>query len=101
MSNAIRHNGKKDKWVRATVADSADGRSWEVAVEDNGDGIDAEARRRIYDRYARFSKKTGYGLGMSIVKSLVAVMGGAIRIEDRVPDEPAQGTRFVVALPKG
>jgi PAS domain S-box-containing protein len=101
MSNAVRHNSKKDKSLKISVADGPDGRTWEIAVEDTGDGIDDALKEKIFQRFGRFSKTSGLGLGMNIVKALVEVMGGTIRVEDRVAGQPGEGARFVVALPKG
>lgn len=58
-----------------------------------------EFRRHIFEQFAReksttVSKIQGSGLGMSIVKSLVEMMGGTISVES----EPDKGTEFVVAL---
>jgi signal transduction histidine kinase len=97
----VRHNSKAEKWVKASVADAPDGRAWEIAVEDNGDGIDDALKQRIFQRFSRFSRTAGLGLGLSIVKALVDVMGGSLRVEDRIAGQPAEGARFVLALPKG
>jgi len=101
ISNAIRHNSKEHKFINITVTDAPDGKSWLIALEDNGDGIPDDIKQRIYDRFTRFSKKKGFGLGMSIVNALVKVMNGAIEVQDRVPGQIDQGTRFIVHLPKG
>ena len=58
-----------------------------------------EFRRHIFEQFSReksttVSKIQGSGLGMSIVKSLVEMMGGTISVES----EPDKGTEFVVAL---
>jgi len=101
ISNAVRHNSKDEKWVKVTVSDSPDSRGWKVVIEDNGDGIAPEMKSKIYKRFVRFSKKEGIGLGMSIVKALVDVLSGTISIEDRLPGRQAEGTRFIIVLPKG
>ncbi|NLH47159.1 MAG: PAS domain S-box protein [Myxococcales bacterium] len=100
MSNAIRHNSKEQKWLAISVTDSPDGQHWQIQVEDNGDGIPNLVKQQIYKRYARFSEKGGLGLGMSIVKALVDVMGGSIAMADRSTDNIREGTRFTVTLPK-
>jgi PAS domain S-box-containing protein len=100
MSNAIRHNANKDKWVNVAVQDVPGDQRWAIAVEDNGNGIPDGQKDKVYDRLRRLSAKGGHGLGGSIVKALVSVLGGSIRVEDRVPGDHTQGTRFVVLLPK-
>lgn len=101
ISNAIRHNSKEKKIINVSVTDTPDGKHWSIALEDNGDGIPDELKSRIYERFTRFSKKKGFGLGMSIVNALVKVMNGTIEVQDRVSKQTSQGTRFIVKLPKG
>jgi two-component system nitrogen regulation sensor histidine kinase NtrY len=63
-------------------------------VADDGVGIPAEDRRRIFEPY--FSTKSkGTGLGLAIVSRIVADHHGYIRVQDN----PPQGTRFIVELP--
>ncbi|MGM0646622.1 MAG: ATP-binding protein [Thermodesulfobacteriota bacterium] len=67
-----------------------------VQVADNGPGLSAEERSRLFEPY--FSrKKGGTGLGLTIVKSLVNDHHGYVRIR---PNSP-QGSVFVVELPMG
>ncbi|MFO7717391.1 MAG: ATP-binding protein [Desulfohalobium sp.] len=67
-----------------------------VQVTDNGPGLSAEERSRLFEPY--FSrKKGGTGLGLTIVKSLVNDHHGYVRIR---PNSP-QGSVFVVELPMG
>ena len=52
------------------------------AVEDQGAGIPKEQQRRVFERFesrSQGSKHRGAGLGLSIVKSLVELHGGACR----------------------
>src|SRR6266540_3233321 len=66
-------------------------------VEDNGTGIPAHARRRIFDRFYQVDRRlsrgtSGCGLGLSIVKYIVEAHGGVVRVES----EPGSGSRFTV-----
>ena len=55
-----------------------------------------EQAQRVFDPFYRVSDKgEGLGLGMSIVKELVARMGGHITLRS----EPGAGTTFTVRLP--
>lgn len=65
-----------------------------LVVADDGPGIPAEVRGRIYEPFFS-TKEGGTGLGMSIVHSLVAQHGGSIDLETG-PD----GTRFTVRVPR-
>jgi two-component system, NtrC family, nitrogen regulation sensor histidine kinase NtrY len=78
--------------VEVTLA--ADGGRVQIVVADDGPGIPAEDRERLFQPY--FSTKTnGMGLGLPIVSEIVIEHGGAVRVEDNLP----RGSRFVVELP--
>ncbi len=65
-----------------------------ITVADDGCGIPAEARARIFDDFYT-SKADGSGLGLSIVRRLVADLGGKLSVES----EPDEGSAFTVSLP--
>ena len=67
-----------------------------LTVEDDGPGIPAEARERIFEPYWT-TKPGGTGLGLAIVRRLVSDAEGRIRLEDR----DGRGTRVTVTLPAG
>ena len=70
------------------------------AVEDKGVGIPKDQQQRVLERFesrSQGSKHRGAGLGLSIVKSLVELHGGAMTLES----EPGQGTRVTVRFPEG
>ncbi len=72
----------------------------EVSISDNGPGIPDDKKISIFGRFAMGLKRTGgSGLGLYLVKSLVESYGGQVWVEDRVPGDHAQGSRFVVVLP--
>ena len=69
------------------------------AVEDKGVGIPKDQQQRVLERFesrSQGSKHRGAGLGLSIVKSLVELHGGAMALES----EPGQGTRVTVRFPE-
>jgi len=63
-------------------------------VADNGCGIKAEDKSRLFEPYFS-TKKTGTGLGLSIVASIISDHNGYIRVRDNHPC----GTKFIVELP--
>lgn len=70
---------------------------YEIRVKDNGIGMSAEFLSHIFEPFERehtstISQTQGTGLGMSITKSLVDLMGGTIQ----VTSEPNKGTEFVL-----
>jgi len=72
----------------------------EITVRDTGIGIPEVDRQRIFDRFYRVDKARsralgGAGLGLSIVRWIVEVHGGEIRIDST----PGRGSTFTVDLP--
>ena len=82
---------------RVEVELSAEGRSSvEVSVTDNGCGIPAEIRDRIFDPFFSTKRsKRNAGLGLSIVQRIVEMHNGLIACES----QPGRFTRFRVRLP--
>lgn len=71
-----------------------------VWVDDEGAGVPPEARARVFEPYVRLVRhqgaaRGGSGIGLSVVRELVALHGGAAWVERA----PGGGARFVVALP--
>jgi two-component system nitrogen regulation sensor histidine kinase NtrY len=65
-----------------------------IEVADDGTGITDEDKTRLFEPY--FSKKkSGMGLGLTIVSSIVADHNGMIRVQDNQP----RGAKFVIELP--
>ena len=72
---------------------------YELHVKDNGIGMSREFAEHIFEAFERERNTTdsgiqGTGLGMSITKNLVELMGGTITLET----EPGKGTEFIVRL---
>jgi PAS domain S-box-containing protein len=75
-------------------------KSLELSVEDTGIGIDAAAIESLFEPFQQADIATtrrygGTGLGLTIVRQLVDLMGGSVRCES----EPQRGSRFIVTLP--
>ena len=67
----------------------------ELIVEDTGKGMPPEIRDSLFTNRLTSRKSGGTGLGMRIVKDVVEVHGGHIRVES----QEGQGTRFLIRLP--
>ncbi|WP_246080421.1 sensor histidine kinase, partial [Nonomuraea mesophila] len=95
LDNAVRHSPPGGV---VTVTGVEYGESVRLAVADPGPGIPAAARERVFERFSRLDAGRtvdggGAGLGLSIVKEIVELHGGSIRIDD------CPGCRMVVELP--
>jgi signal transduction histidine kinase len=97
MDNAV-------KYLRAGVPGSIEVRATEsdgaitYEVHDNGRGIDAKDRERIFDLFRRsgIQDRPGDGIGLAHTRALVRRLGGSINVES----EPDRGSIFKVTLPK-
>jgi signal transduction histidine kinase len=95
VSNAMdamksRYGGRIN--VSAWVADSI----LNLSVRDNGPGIPAEIRNRLFEPFVTHGKKGGTGLGLAIVKNVVKAHRGKITFETQA----GQGTEFLIRLPQ-
>src|SRR5690606_2960703 len=94
LSNAIKFTPPHG---HVTLGAATDGDMVEIRVEDTGVGIPADALTRIGNPFYQIDngldrKHEGAGLGLSVVKGLVELHGGAIGFDSRV----GQGTRVTV-----
>lgn len=67
----------------------------EIAVADNGSGIDDAEKEVIFERFYRRGAGSGSGLGLPIVRTIAQLHGGIAIVRDRVP----QGVIFIMRLP--
>ena len=80
--------------VRVGPAPESDPPMALLQVADNGPGIPADVRLRIFEPYFS-TRKSGTGLGLAIAHTIVSEHGGTIRCRDNLPT----GTVFTVELP--
>jgi two-component system, OmpR family, sensor histidine kinase ChvG len=80
----------------------------EIAIEDQGPGIDADKLETVFDRFYTYrptaysSRGTNSGLGLSISREIVRAHGGRVWAENRYANGAGGariGARFVVQLP--
>ena len=100
LSNAVKYSPRGGRvLVQARPAADRPGLV-ELAVEDDGVGIPAEALPRIFEPYVRIAHPEtatapGLGLGLSLVRALAHAHGGLVEVESL----PGKGSRFRILLP--
>jgi len=99
LTNAIKHTAAPEGLVRLRVERRAAGRL-RFVVEDDGPGIPAPERERIFDRFhrtdpARDRASGGAGLGLAIVQAIARAHGGSVAAGESITG----GARLVMVLP--
>jgi signal transduction histidine kinase len=96
INNAIRYN---KEYGSITVSDHySEGQSYRISIKDTGIGIREEDLVTIFNRFKKsgHADGEGYGLGLSIVKSIVDYHGAEIRVSS----EFGKGTDFNIIFPE-
>ena len=93
-SQPARPVGAGEVLGHVVVSARREGEGAAILVEDDGPGIPAEARARVFDPYFT-TKVDGTGLGLAIVKKIVVEHGGRIDVATR----SLGGASFVIHLP--
>ena len=94
LSNAIKFT---ESGGVSLITDYDDG-LLKLIVEDTGTGMTEDEQRRVFGAFERLSNaatKDGFGLGLSIVQRIVAMLGGVVRLES----EKGKGSCFTVEIP--
>jgi len=100
LSNAVKFTPENGR-ITVSVADGEAGETVVIRFKDTGLGIPEAALPYIFDRFHQVDgtisrMQEGTGIGLSLVKELVVLHGGTIRVESAV----GVGTEFIVTLPK-
>jgi two-component system, OmpR family, heavy metal sensor histidine kinase CusS len=95
LDNALRFTPENGS-IQIALSEHDD--HFEVAVRDNGGGIPSEHLPRVFDRFYRAESSRGSdgaGLGLALVKSIVDLHGGSVKIESKV----GHGTTVTLTFP--
>ena len=97
VSNAIKYSPENDE-IEVAVAHC--GKSFKIAVHDNGIGIDPKYHGKIFAKFVQLDsaytkKESSTGLGLTITKELVELHGGKISLISEVNN----GSTFIVDIP--
>lgn len=97
LSNALKFN-KKEGTIEVFIKEK--GNDIEIIVKDEGIGIPKKEINSVFDRFKQVQNKesntkVGSGIGLSLVKSLVALHNGRINVKS----ELGKGTEFIMSIP--
>jgi len=96
LSNAIKYHNysRDDRWIKIDMRKNSSNCC--ITVRDNGVGIPHEHHQRVFDMFYRaHDHSNGSGLGLYIVKEIVAKMNGTIQLQS----QPGQGSTFTLTFP--
>ena len=99
ISNAIKFK-KKDEPLTIKISGEDKGSHWELAIEDNGIGIEKEHQEKIFAPFQKLHSEEEYagsGIGLATCKRIVELHKGDIWVES----EKDKGTKFTFTLPEG
>ena len=94
LSNAVKFTDQGS----ITLSASYEERQLVLSVADTGRGMEPADCERVFQEFTRLpgaQGKEGFGLGLSIVRMLVQLLEGSIRVESK----PGEGSTFIVTLP--
>ncbi len=95
MENAVKYS---DKEANVEVNIKQDEHFTIISVSDHGVGIDNKYQKKIFEQFYRIPAthhKSGYGIGLAMVKYAVKAHGGTIKVES----ELGKGSTFTFTLP--
>ncbi len=71
-------------------------KTWFICkVSDTGRGIESENLSKVFERFYKSGKNTGSGIGLSLTKSFVELLGGKIKVSSKLNE----GTTFTIRIP--
>jgi signal transduction histidine kinase len=101
LSNAMKYGGE-NRWigVKAAVTGAAGREFVKISINDRGAGIAADDLPHVFEafyrsRKVRASQIQGNGLGLSLVKNIIAAHGGTIEVNSK----PSEGSSFTLIIP--
>ena len=100
LNNAVKYTQKGSITLQVDILEKADGKvKLRFSIQDTGIGIRDEDRKYLFDSFRRIEEGRnhhieGSGLGLSIVKGYLDLMGGTIEVES----EYGKGSNFIIEI---
>jgi light-regulated signal transduction histidine kinase (bacteriophytochrome) len=99
IGNALKFRGETPPRISITCESGVDDNAWRFCVRDNGIGMAAEGRSRLFQVFQRLHEQDRYpgtGIGLAICKKVVERHGGKIWVESAL----GEGTAFFFTIAK-
>jgi len=97
LSNAIKH--ARSKVIISLITENLENNFYEIQIYDDGEGINAAESKRIFQPFYQIKRDNkqsqGTGIGLALVKLLVEIHGGTVRLESSV----GEFARFILKFP--
>ncbi len=107
INNGIKHNPDSNPHILIDAERTGD--QIVVAIEDDGPGIPPNIAESLFEESTKGIESSGTGMGLYLVKQLMEIFDGSIRVEDgrgrsieavgQPPGDSVSGTRFVLTFP--
>jgi PAS domain S-box-containing protein len=101
LSNVLNNAAKYTPRGGVISLRAAEGERVTIRVRDNGTGVPPEMQSRVFDLFSRVPTDSdappGLGVGLALVKKLVELSGGSVRLES---DGPGNGCEVTIELPR-
>jgi signal transduction histidine kinase len=102
LINSVKHNDNKTVKITIKAKKVKDeNRDWiRIEFADNGIGISDKLKEKIFQQkiYHR-NDSSGMGLGLSLVKKILAIYESKIWVENRVKEDHLKGSKFIIQIP--
>ena len=102
FDNAVKYTEEEEGDIYFEISTTE--RSLYLTVADNGIGISAADKKKIFDRFYRVDKartrqKGGFGLGLSLAKQIVDALKGSISVKDNKPNGTVFEVKIAISTP--
>jgi len=100
LYNSVRHNNNDNVEILIRISQIKSNDLIKMEFIDNGMGIEDERKESIFQKKSNINRGgRSMGLGLSLVMKILKKYNGTIRIENKIPNDSAKGSKFTLLLP--
>ncbi len=100
LHNCVKHSKSKQANVKFLIRKPENPDFVEVLFEDDGPGIPDSLKQSVFERFDEGVRRKS-GIGLTLVKTIMAHYGGNVWVEDKVPSDHSKGARFILLFQRG